>query len=264
MDIQEKKTPKIVSFDLEVSPAVGYFYPPTWDTRILKLKERQKLMSFAYQVVGQKKITSLCLADMPGYKKNPFDDKKLVEELHKVMSDADILLGQNSDRFDIKMANYFFIRNDLKPIPPARTIDTLKIAKKYFRFPNNSLDMLGEELGVGNKTKVKHSDIWYDCFIEQDKKMWKKMNKYCEQDVRMTTEVYLKMRAFAHNHPSLSRISGEWDSCPTCGSYAYRVKAYRYTNVSRYRQFECQECFSYFNERKAITEKEGDIKPRFK
>lgn len=262
-ETQKIKKPRIVSFDLEVSPALGYFYPPTWETGILKMQERQKLMSFAWQVVGEKKITALCLADLKTYKFDRFDDSELVRELHKVMSSADILLGQNSDQFDIKMANYFFIKNDLEPIPPTKSIDTKKIAKRYFRFANNSLDNLGEELGVGQKTKVKHSDIWQECFLEGDKKAWKQMNKYCSQDVRITTDIYLKMRPYMHSHPSLSRISGEWDSCPRCGSYNYRVKAYRTTNVSRYHQFQCNECLGYFSDRKAITEKEGDVKPTF-
>lgn len=261
--MDEIKKPKIVTFDLEVSPALGYFYPPTWETSILKIKNRQKLMSFSWQIVGEKRVRSLCLYDMETYKKDPHDDKLLAMELHKVMSDADILLGQNSDNFDIKMANYFFIMNGLEPIPPTKSIDTKKIAKRYFRFANNTLDNIGEELGVGGKTKVKHSDIWQECFLQGDKKSWKLMNEYCENDVRITTEIYLKMRGFMHSHPSLSRISGDWDSCPRCGSYNFRVKAYRTTNTSRYHQYQCNECFGYFSDRKPITEKEGDVKPTY-
>ncbi len=262
-ETQTIKKPRIISFDLEVSPALGYFYPPTWETGILKIVDRQKLMSFAWQIVGEKKIHSLCLADMDTYKVDPQNDKLLTIELHKVMSTADILLGQNSDQFDIKMANYFFIKNDLQSIPPAKYLDTKKIAKRYFRFPNNKLDTLGEELGVGGKTKITQGHIWVDCFLLGDKKSWKLMNKYCENDVRVTTEIYLKMRGFMRQHPSLSRISGEYDSCPRCGGYNYRVKAYRTTNVSRYKQYECLECSGFFSDRKAITEKQGDNKPTF-
>lgn len=262
-EIQSIRKPRIVSFDLEVSPALGYFYPPTWETGILKIEERQKLMSFAWQIVGEKKIRALCLADMDTYKVDPHCDKLLAIELHKVMSEADILLGQNSDNFDIKMANYFFIRNDLEPIPPTKSIDTMKIAKRYFRFANNKLDNLGEELGVGGKTKIKHSDIWQDCFLHGDKKSWKLMNVYCKNDVRVTTEIYLKMRSFMHSHPSLSRISGEWDSCPRCGSYSFRIKAYRTTNTLRYHQYQCNDCYGFFSDRKAISERDGDHRPEF-
>lgn len=262
-EIQQRKKPRIISFDLEVSPALGYFYPPTWETGILKVMERQKLMSFAWQIVGEKKITAHNMSQYKTYKKNPYDDEMIVRELHKVLSSGDVLLGQNSDNFDVKMANYFFIMHDLEPIPPVKYIDTKKIAKRYFRFANNTLDNLGEELGFGGKTKIKHSDIWQECFLLQDKKMWKLMDEYCKNDVDKTTKIYLKMRPFMHQHPSLSRISGEWDSCPRCGGFNHRVKAYRTTNTARYRQYQCLECLGYFSDRKAITEKQGDVKPTF-
>lgn len=262
-ETQTIKKPKIISFDLEVSPALGYFYPPTWETGILKVKERQRLMSFAWQVVGEKKIYARNLSHMDTYKVDPQNDKLLVKELHKVMSSADILLGQNSDQFDVKMANYFFIMNDLEPIPPTKYIDTKKIAKRYFRFNNNTLDNLGEELGFGGKTKITYKDLWVDAFLDGDKKSWRLMDVYCKNDVDKTTKIYLKMRPFMHQHPSLSRISGEWDACPRCGSYNHRVKAYRTTNVSRYHQYQCNDCLGYFSDRKAIPESAGDNKPGF-
>ena len=276
-DVQRLSKPRIVSFDIEVSPALGYFYPPTWETGILKVKNRQVLMSFAWGVVGETvkrridgeirtvpKVKSLSLADTDTFKVDPHNDKLLSIKLHEVLSSADIILGQNSDQFDIKMANYFFIMNGLEPIPPAKYMDTKKIAKRYFRFLNNTLDNLGEELGVGKKTKTKVGDLWEDCFINNDVKAYKKLKIYNEQDVVVTTGIYLKMRPFMHSHPSLSRISGEWDSCPRCGSYSYRVKAYRSTDTSRYRQYQCNECHGFFSDRKAMTESQGDVKPIYK
>ncbi len=220
-------------------------------------------MSFAYQVVGEKKIHAFNLSQMKGYTKGRRDDKQLTEKLHEILSTGDILLGQNSDRFDVKMANYFFIMNGLEPIPPTKYIDTMKIAKKYFRFPDNRLDTLGAELGFGGKTKITYADLWEPAFLRGDKKSWKLMDIYCKNDVDKTTKIYLKMRPFMHNHPSLSRITGDYDSCPTCGGYNFRVKAYRTSNTSRYHQFQCNECNSYFSDRLAITEKQGDTKPKY-
>lgn len=259
----KKNKPRIISFDLEVSPALGYFYPPTWETGILETVARQKLMSFAWQVVGEKKITAKNLSQMPGYKKNPQDDKLLVTELHKVLSSADILLGQNSDRFDVRMANYFFLLNDLEPIPPVKYIDTKKIASRYFKFMNNTLDNLGKEMGFGGKTQITYKDLWIPAFLNQDARSWKLMDIYCKNDVEKTTNIYLKMRPFMHQHPSLSRLSGDWDACPRCGGYQHRIKAYRTTNTSRYNQYQCLECLGFFSDRKAITEKDGDTKPKF-
>lgn len=263
MDLQDKRKPRIISFDIEVSPALGYFYPPTWETRVLETVHRQKLMSFAYQIVGEKKITAMNLSQMKGYTKGDQDDKKLVAELHKVLSTGDILLGQNSDQFDVKMANYFFLLNDMEPIPPMKYIDTKKIAKRYFRFMNNTLDNISKELGYGGKTDITYSDLWIPAFLKGDKKAWKLMDIYCKNDVDQTTKAYLKMRPFMHQHPSLSRISGDWEACPRCGGYNHRVKAYRTTNTQRYRQYQCLECLGFFSDRKAISEKEGDVKPGF-
>lgn len=256
------KTPKIISFDLEVSPALGYFYPPTWETGILKVADRQKLMSFAWQIVGEKKIHGRTLFDTDTYKVDSKSDTLLVKELHDVLESADIILGQNSDQFDVKMANYFFIMNNLPPIAPKQYIDTKKVAKKYFRFLNNTLDNLGEELGIGGKTKDTYKNLWVDAFLDGDKRSWKLMNKYCMNDVRVTTEVYLKMRGFMHTHPSVSRVNGEPESCPRCGSYNYVLKAYRHSNTSTYRQYYCKDCCGYFTDRKAISNN-LDIKPKF-
>lgn len=255
----EKRKAKIVSFDLEVSPAVGWFYPPTYETGILKVEERQKLMSFAWEVLGEGTIRSLCMADYGHYRDDPRDDSLLVADLWEVMSEADVLLGQNSDNFDVKMANYFFIKNGLEPIAPTKFLDTKKIAKRYFRFPNNTLDMLGEELGVGGKTKVKHSDIWYECFVEHNLATWDLMKEYNINDVRVTTEIYLKMRGFMRHHPNMGMLSGDLGACPLCGSYSYRVKSYRTTNTTRYAQYQCDECHGYFSDRNAVKEE----KPRF-
>lgn len=275
-NVQKIRKPIIVSFDLEVSPALGYYYPPTWETGILKTKERQRLMSFAWHVVGETtrkkvdgvwqkvpKIHALNLSHMDTYKVDPFNDKLLTMELHKVMSSADILLGQNSDQFDVKMANYFFIMNGLSPVPPTKYIDTKKIAKRYFRFQNNTLDNLGEELGFGGKTQITYKDLWVPAYLQGDKKSWKLMDEYCKNDVDKTTKIYLKMRPFMRSHPNLARITGEFDSCPRCGGFDYRVKAYRTTDVSRYKQYYCNTCGGYFSDRKAITETDGDIKPKF-
>lgn len=262
-ELQDKRKPRMVVFDLEVSPALGYFYPPTWETRVLETVQRQKLMSFAWQVVGEKKITAMNLSHMKGYKKNPQDDKELVTELHKVLSTGDILLGHNSDKFDVRMANYFFLLNDLEPIPPVKYIDTKKIASRYFKFMNNTLDNLGKEMGYGGKTQITYADLWLPAFLNGDAKSWRLMDIYCKNDVEKTTKIYLKMRPFMHQHPSLSRISGDWDSCPRCGGFNHRVKAYRTTNTSRYHQYQCLECLGFFSDRKAITGNEGDVKPTF-
>lgn len=262
-EAQEIKKPKVLLYDLEVSPELFWGYPPRWQTFAIRVEQRQKLMSFSYKWLGEKKIFHENLSKMKGYNRNHQDDKLLAIELHKVMSEADVIIGHNSVSFDDKMANMFFIANGLDPLPSHKVIDTRRIAKQNFRYGSNKLDDLAEFFDLKGKTDTRHSDIWYECFVNKDKKSWKLMRVYNDQDVRITEEIYMLMRPFMRNHPAISRITGEWDSCPRCGSYDYRVKAYRVTNTSRYQQYHCNGCGGYFSDRKAITEKQGDIKPKF-
>lgn len=266
-ETQKIRKPKILSFDLEIFPSVGMFYPPTWETGIIKTIDRSRLASFAYQWVNlsgsQPKAKARALSDTDTFKVDPLNDALLIRELHKVMSEADILLGHNSDRFDVKYANYFFIQTGLGPLPPQKFIDTVKIAKKYFYYPNNKLDTISKENGHKGKTDKQVSDLWQKCYFESSVKAYRELKKYNIRDVEETTAVYMDMRPWMRNHPNIARISGEWDSCPRCGSYDYRVKAYRTTNTSRYHQYFCNGCKGYFTDRKAITEKQGDMKPLF-
>jgi hypothetical protein len=260
---QPIKKPNILLYDLEVSPELFWGYPPRWQTMALKVEQRQKLMSFSYKWLGEKKIYHENLSKMKGYNRDPQNDKALTKELHNVMSSADVIIGHNSVSFDDKMANMFFVSNGLDPLPSHKVIDTKRIAKQYFRYGSNKLDDLADHFGLKGKTDIRHSDIWYECFMEKSKRHWKLMKFYNDQDVRTTEEIYMIMRPFMRNHPALSRITNDFESCPRCGSFDYRVKAYRTTNVSRYHQYFCNNCRGYFSDRKAISEKEGDVKPSF-
>lgn len=259
--MKNKKKPIVVFYDLEVSPELFWGYPPRWDTRALKVEERQKLMSFSYKLLGEKRIYHKNLSDMKSYNKDKWDDSELTKELHKVLSEADVIIGHNSVSFDDKMANMFFVANGLPPLPPYKAIDTKRMASRNFRMGSNKLDDLAEFFGLKGKTDEKHSDIWYQCFVEGDKKYWKKMKTYNDQDVKITEQIYMKMRPFMRNHPNFARLSGEWDSCPRCGSIDCRVRAYRYTNVSKYKQYSCNECGGFFSDRKAV--RDGDKKPLY-
>lgn len=257
----EQKPAKILIYDLEVSPLLVWTYG-LWQANAIKQEDRQRLMSFSYRWYGEKKISSETLMGQDTYKVDPKNDTLIIQKLHKVMAEADLIIGHNSNQFDDKMANMFFITAGLDPIPPYKTVDTKKVAKRHFRFPSNSLNNLGEALGIGQKTDVKHSDIWYECFVLGSKKHWKLMATYNEQDVELTTKLYEKLRPFISNHPSLARIQNELDVCPKCGSDHLQSRGYRVTNISRYRRYQCQTCRGWCSARLSIP-KDYDIKPKY-
>lgn len=265
---QEIRNPKILVYDIECTGILGYAYG-THDTSIHKIIEQPILLSFSYawyEPGKRPKIICRTLADMDTYDVDPKNDRLLTKELWELIDEAQVLIGHNSKSFDDKMANMFFLKHRLGPTSPYKQIDTKLMASSIGRFPSKSLNNLSDFFGNGQKTETTHADLWWDSINggAAGRKAMKKMATYNNQDVKLTIDLYEILRPHFRRHPILSRLSGDSDACPRCGSHDYRVRAYRSTDVSMYHQFSCNECGGYFSDRKSITEKDGDEKPKFK
>lgn len=245
---------KLVVYDLEVSPAVGYFYPPLYQTNILKVEKYQTLMSFSYAVYDGKKlgkIRHVQLSDYPArFKLNRWDDTDTTDALYRVLEQADIVMAHNGDNFDNKMANTYFIKHGLPPLPGFKTIDTLKSARRHFRFASNKLDEIAKELGIEGKTQVTVGALWYDYMVGDYKKVRKFLKAYNDQDIQALFDIYMRLRPYITNHPNMA-IYGNPNACPVCGSLQHRSNGIRVTNVMTYRRLNCLDCGASFKERAA-------------
>jgi len=178
---------------------------------------------------------------------SPLDDYGVIKTLHGVLNEADLLIGHNSDAFDIKKFNTRAIYYDLPPIKPLRTVDTLKIAKKYFKFTSNKLSYICNYLKLEMKDE---SPDWVKC-IDGDADELRYMRKYNKQDVIATRDLYVKLRSFHHTHPKAPKvkdIEGNYVvACPKCSSTNYVRNGTRTLNSGRRRQeYQCQDCNGYF------------------
>lgn len=179
----------------------------------------------------------------------PLDDYEVIKKLHSVLSEADILIGHNSDNFDLKKFNTRAIYYDLPPISPKQSVDTLKIARKYFKFTSNRLSYICEYLKVG---AYKDNSPNWRLIIDGCPKELRYMRKYNKQDVLATKALYLKLRSYHHTHPNMNNpavrdVSGELiNVCKKCQSgNVYKVKV-RYLASGRARQqYQCQDCGAY-------------------
>lgn len=84
----------------------------------------------------------------------------MIREFDAIASQADVIIGKNSDKFDVKMINGMRIFTDLPGAPAwALSSDDLeKQMRKYFRLPSMSLDYISNQLGLGGKIKMEFSD----------------------------------------------------------------------------------------------------------
>ena len=235
--------PRIAFFDIETAPNLGYTWGK-WEQNVISFKSSWYLLSFAVRYAGEKKTTTYALPDYPGYAKNKECDKALTKQLYKMMASADIVVGHNGDRFDIKKANARFIYHGLPPTPPYKTIDTLKIAKQRFAFTSNKLDDLGAYLKVGRKLPHTGFHLWLGC-MSGDMKAWRLMRRYNAQDVDLLVRVYEKLKPWANNHPNL-KLYHDREGCPTCLSTKVQRRGVMVKLSSKRHRFHCQDCGVWF------------------
>ena len=149
--------------------------------------------------------------------------QQLVQSLADLLDEADISIAHNGINFDDRMANTFFITNGVDRPSPRKSIDTLRVARRKFRFPSNSLDDLGEYLGLGGKAETTYGSIWED-FISGDAEAAELMRRYNERDVELLEDIYLKLRPYIDNHPNMGQYLQKPGICPTCAKENTLIK----------------------------------------
>ncbi len=181
------------------------------------------------------------------------DDSRIVQSLWNLLDECDICIAHNLNKFDRKVAQTRFLKNNL-PLPsPYQTIDTLLHARKQFKITSNRLDYLGEYLGLGRKIETEKG-LW-DLVEDGDKEAMKKMVEYCEQDVKLLESTYLTMRPFIQPHPNLGLfIKEKFDmTCPSCGGNHLSPIGEYATTVNTYDAYRCDDCSSLTRARRANT-----------
>lgn len=250
------KEPKILFYDIETSPNLGYIWGK-YEQNVLDYKHEWELLSFAYKWKGDKTVKCLTRQDF----KNDTTDKSLLQELWQLLNDADIVIAHNGDQFDNKKANARFISAGMIPPAPYQSIDTKKVAKANFMFNSNKLDDLGKLLGVGRKVKHTGFDLWLGC-LAGEKKSWATMAKYNKQDVALLERVYNKLLPWINNHPNVAQLTGHGQGCPKCGSTKLKSCGLRYTKASTYRRYRCLDCQGFCRGAKALPPTATRRKPK--
>jgi len=205
-------SPKLLYIDIENFPIVAAVWE-LWEATAVWVESDTFISSVAYKFEGEK-TKVIALPDYHGYRKyKDTDDRPLLKDLHKILSTPNIVIAaHNGDAFDLKRINARFAVHRLPPIPPAPTIDTLKIARRHFKFDSNKLDNLGRYLGEGRKIATTGGKLIREC-RDGNRKAWGKYRRYNARDVDLLARVHNRLKPFAKTHPSLSTTG-----CPTCKS----------------------------------------------
>lgn len=175
----------ILMLDIETKPIKAYVWG-LWDQNVYidQIIEPTEMLCFGARWLGEKKVT---------FRSVHHDGKQaMLEELHKLMDKADVLVGWNSAGFDHKHINREFLENGLMPPSPVKDLDLMSVVKANFAFPSNKLDYVAQRLGVGAKVKHSGFQLWLDC-MAGDEKAWREMKKYQLQDVNLLIDLYYEL-----------------------------------------------------------------------
>lgn len=233
--------PKILVFDIETSPITAY----TWglfdqNIGLNQIKEDWYLLSWAAKWLGEPASKVMYMDNSKA--KNIRDDKKLVMGLAALLNEADIIITQNGNAFDVKKLNARAAINGLPPIKPCRSTDVLKEGRKVFKFTSHKLEYMTEKL---NKTykKLKHDDypgfeLW-SAILKGDKKAWKSMKIYNIHDVLATEELYVRLQGWIKTQNRANYIEDTLLRCPWCAGTKLESRGTTGNATGVYKQYHC-------------------------
>jgi uncharacterized protein YprB with RNaseH-like and TPR domain len=194
----------------------------------------------AWKYSDEKKVHAVSI-------KKATDDKQVVKTLRDAIAKADIVVGHNSDKFDIKKLNARLLFHGLDPLPMVPSIDTLKEVRKIASFTSNRLDYLAKHLIGEGKIKTEYN-LWLKA-MTGDKKAIHEMVVYNKVDVIRLEQVYMRLRPFMKSHIHIGALKGKdrHESCPKCGSSNVKHNGIRVSAAGLKKQeCQCQKCGGYF------------------
>lgn len=225
---------KILIIDIESKPLNVYTWG-LWNQNIgiSQIVEHGGMICFAAKWLGESESTF--------YSEHTHGKPAMLQAAHDLLSEADIVVTYNGDRYDIKKLNNEFLLADMLPPRPFLSIDLFKTNKAQFDLPSRKLDYIVQRTNLGEKLKHTGFQLWLDCMAGDDE-AWKMMEEYNREDVNITERLYIKLLPWLKGVPHYGMFSGAGTSCPYCGSEDITSKGETTTKVQRYPLYSCDNC----------------------
>lgn len=244
--MEKKHSAKVLIVDIETNLLEVYVFglgDQTIQVNQVKKDSKPRILSFAAKWEDSKEIFQYDLRDGV----NDRNEKKLAKKLWDLMDEADVVVGQNSNKFDIKKINDKFLEYKLGEPSPYQTIDTYVESKKYFSPISHKLEYRSEQLNEKYK-KQKHSKypgmtLWIAC-AEGIKNAFQEMAVYNKYDVLSTEEYFKILKPWIKTVNFSLFTSLEKDSCK-CGSTNLISRGTHKVKQGIFKKYRCNDCGSW-------------------
>lgn len=242
VQLQTSRSAKILLLDIETSPMEYYSWSrdPQYLSPEMKIKDWGILCwsakwLFEPEIMGQT-VT-------PREAINRTQDS-ILGGIWDLMDEANIVVTQNGNNFDLKKLNTKFIKAGFHEPSQYISVDTLVVAKGRFSFTYNSLEELGKELLGLEEGKIKMNMAdWKQCVTGSQEHL-DKMLFYCKNDVApLLEDVYLALLPWIKSHPNLNLFTThDKDVCPNCESSDLKWTEQYITPQGLWDGFRCGSC----------------------
>lgn len=223
----------VLTLDIETSPNLGYAFG-VWDQNLTpdKIVETSRVLMVGAKWYGQRKVIMLS--------ERALDHDEMVRQAWNLVDQADLIVGYNSKRFDMRHLAREFLALGLPPPAPYKNIDLMLTVKKHFSYGSNKLDTVSQVLGIGQKVKHEGFPLWKAC-LDGDDSAWRRMENYCRGDVRLTERLYDRLRPWISGHPHITTADDL--RCTQCGSdrLTQLPSDYRAVVIA-YAAYRCDDC----------------------
>lgn len=228
---------KVLLIDIETSPNLAHVWG-LWNNNVSinQLMASTEMLCFAAKWLGDPEV-------------HFFSTQKqgrdaMIGAAWKLLDTADVVMHYNGKKFDVPHLNREFVEHGFPPPSPFKQIDLLATVRKRFRFPSNKLQYVSTKLGLAGKVGHEGHELWVKC-MAGDPEAWARMETYNRQDVVLLEDLYEILLPWISNHPSRHLFDGD-GACPTCGGGPVVEHGFATTRVSKFVQFRCQSCGSFF------------------
>ena len=229
-DAESESMSKILILDIETKPITALVWGLfNQNISLNQIVENGGIICVGMKWLGEHKMHMFSVWE------HGFED--MVKAMHSFISEADAIITYNGDKFDIKKIRGACAEIGLKPFPPVASIDVYKTVRT-FGLTSGKLAFIGPFFKIGQKVATGGMELWTGV-MAGDAKAQKRMEKYCEQDVRLLEKVYVRLLPYIVSHPNIGGGSG---SCPRCKSTKRHKRGPRMTAMYRIQRYQCTNC----------------------
>lgn len=250
--------PRVLLTDIETFPIEAYVWGLFKQNIGLDfIKDDFKLMSFCGKWLEDPAVYYIDNRNSV----NPRNDAATVAAAHFVLSNTDVVIAHNGQKFDLRKIRARCAILKHPPLHQLGIIDTLLENRKAFGFDSQKLAYVTSVIGAHEKDE--HGEfpgmkLWVEC-MAGNLRAWEANRKYNVMDVVSMESLYLELRGWYTGTANLAvyfeKLPAGTHVCPNCASSDVKMKGKRRTQVGVYQRYQCNNCGGWSRGRTLLLSK---------